>query len=662
MIIVHIILSYFLGTSRPSLPCINNSIMDVACPSPPCDQSPCIELEEHPNIVACPNPPCFVAGDYRVNEHTALITMHTIWLREHNRVAQIIRAGNPQMTSDEIFQTTRNIIIAEIQKITYKDYLPIILGNQLIPEYAGYNESIYPNIPNAFATAAYRFGHSQIQPFFDRLDENYRSIPAGPLPLMNAFFDATQFLENEGTDPILRGLLTRNARLVDEFMNSILTNCLFCNSTTRHGLDLASLDIQRGRDHGLPGYLTWKQWALEECGIESDFRNQLTQIHLLQTYGSLRNVDLFVGGLAEEPLPGGLIGAVFACIFKHTFSAVRDGDRFYYENLDLGIFTSSQIEEIENASLSRVICDNSDIMEIQQNAFMANQDRVSCSEIPSMNLSKWENITPTDIPPTTIPPTTIPPTTIPPTTIPPTTIPPTTIPPTTIPTTTIQPTTIPPPPPDFCSIKIKNNMMKMGTGMPNSINFSGCSVGTAINLNVQSGSTGCLIFSCPKLGGSVTLAIKSNVSCGVKVNPNLSNVSHRRDKRWIMTLTASDIVSENGLYHNGVEGPDNCIAGENVGITYCVGDVSLADNLEDIPDGKNQEEEEDSCSSDDQLLQNFSQDGNDVKNDKLISLIEEVLTRLKAESLDNTLKDKTDEKKVQENSFAALEEAIEHLN
>ena len=598
--------------------------MDVACPSPPCDQSPCIELEENPNIVACPNPPCFIAGDYRVNEHTALITMHTIWLREHNRVAQILHAGNPQMTSDEIFQTARNIIIAEIQKITYRDYLPIILGNQLIPEYAGYNESIYPNIPNAFATAAYRFGHSQIQPFFDRLDENYRSIPAGPLPLMNAFFDATQFLENEGTDPILRGLLTRNARLVDEFMNSILTNCLFCNSTTTHGLDLASIDIQRGRDHGLPGYLTWKQWALEECGIESDFRNQLTQIHLLQTYGNLRNVDLFVGGLAEEPLPGGLIGAVFACIFKHTFSAVRDGDRFYYENKDSGIFTSSQIEEIEKASLSRVICDNSDIMEIQQNAFMANQDRISCSEIPSMDLSDWDNIIPTtDIS-------------------------------TTIPTTTNIP-------PVNCSIKIKNNMMKMGTGMSNTINFTACLVGTEDSdfKEIKSGCTGCLTFPCPNLEG-VKLAIESNVSCGVNVNPNL--FSHRQGEQWIMFLTASDIVSENGLYHNGVEGPDNCIAGENVGITYCVGDVSLADNLEDIPDGKNQKEEEDSCSSDDQLLQNFSQDGNDVKNDKLIALIEEVFTGLKAESLDNTLKDKTDEKKVQENSFAALEEAIEHLN
>ena len=108
--------------------------------------------------------------------------------------------------------------------------------------------------------------------------------------------------------------------------------------------------------------------------------------------------------------------------------------------------------------------------------------------------------------------------------------------------------------------------------------------------------------------------------------------------------------------------------GQMVALTFCGGDVSLVDSLEDILNAKNQEKEEDmmnSFVSDDQLLEifpDFPLDGNGVKNDKLIALIEEVLTRLKAESVDNTLKDKKDEKKVQENRFAALEEAIEHFD
>ena len=353
-------------------------------------------------IVACPPPleptECYLAGDLRVNEQSALTVMHTIWVREHNRIAMALKTINPNWGEERLFQETRQIVGAQIQKITYKDYLPLLIGDQLpelILDYSvqGYNNEVNPNIPNAFATAAYRYGHSQIQPFFDRLDENYNSLPQGPLNLVDAFFTPSRFVESGGTDPILRGLVTKRARFVDEFLNNLLTNHLFAANNATPGLDLASLNIQRGRDHGLPPYLTWKRWALEQCGIESDFRNELTKIRFLQTYGNLETVDLFVAGLSEEPLKGGLVGATFACIFARTFQAVRDGDRFYYENDNqtTGIFTAAQRAEIEKASLSRVICDNSDnIQTIQRNAFLADQERVSCDLLPQINLNAWQ--------------------------------------------------------------------------------------------------------------------------------------------------------------------------------------------------------------------------------------------------------------------------------
>ena len=317
--------------------------------------------------------------------------MHTLWVREHNRVARFIRANNPSITGEEVFLIARDIVTSEVQKITYEDFLPILLGDSLctlLPEYQNYNDEVFPNIPNAFATAAYRYGHSQIQPMFDRLNANYRSIPAGPLKLVDAFFN-TSHVREFGLDPLLRGLLQKNARTVDEFLNSILTNRLFADDADAPGLDLASLNIQRGRDHGIPTYLVWKQWAKRYCGVESEFRNELTHIRLLQTYGSLDNVDLFVGGLAEKPLPGGLVGAVFGCIFGKTFQAVRDGDRFFYNNADpdTALFTADQRAQIARSSLSRVICDNTNITSIQRNAFMAGQSRVPCSNITSMNLS-----------------------------------------------------------------------------------------------------------------------------------------------------------------------------------------------------------------------------------------------------------------------------------
>ena len=258
---------------------------------------------------------------------------------------------------------------------------------------------IDPTVPNGFAAAAYRFGHSQIRPVLDRLSESYQDISAGPLGLLDAFFNPSQYAIGEGTDPILRGLIHKPVRLVDEFMTSILTTQLFGS------MDLATLNIQRGRDHGIPSYMVYKKWATLVCGETSGFRNELTYIRLLQTYGSLDTVDLWVGGLAEEPVPGGLVGATFACIFANTFGAIRNGDRFYFENVRSdsnpdAFFTATQRDEIKKSSLSRIICDNSDnIRTIQQNAFRLDRDRVRCSQIPSMDLSVFAK----DYPPMTSP-------------------------------------------------------------------------------------------------------------------------------------------------------------------------------------------------------------------------------------------------------------------
>ena len=317
--------------------------------------------------------PCFLAGDVRVNEQLSLTIMHTIWMREHNRIAYELLQMSPPGTADpeNVFQTARAIVGAELQKITYMDYLPILIGedniDRLLP-YNGYKPGTNPTIPNAFATAAFRFGHSQINPVFERLDENGMPLDIGSLPLVDAFFNPQQYNMSGGTDPILRGLLTAQARKVDEFVNDVLTNHLF-QTADSVGMDLASLNIQRGRDHGLPPYLTWKRWAKRECNLSSDFQSDLTTVRLLQTYGSLDTVDLWVGGLSEKRIDGGLLGATFACIFAKTFQGIRDGDRFYYESPESG-FNEAQMAAIQSTSLSRVICDNSDgIKKIQRNAF-----------------------------------------------------------------------------------------------------------------------------------------------------------------------------------------------------------------------------------------------------------------------------------------------------
>ena len=365
---------------------------------------PCVPLE--PRRATLPAPrrccpegrdSCFTAGDRRVNEHVSLTVMHTIWLREHNRIAAELARLNPQWDDEHIYQETRKIVIAQIQRITYKEFLPALFGqeyfNRLIGPYRGYDPLVNPSILNSFATAAFRFGHSLIQNAFDRIGSDSLPIPEGPLNLRDAFMNPQAYFDSQGTDPIIRGWLNQPSRSIDEFLTSILTTQLF-ERMEGLGMDLATLNIQRSRDHGLRPFPVWQQVCQNRFRniLSSDlfrFSSRVTETRLLQTYGSPKTVELWVGGLAEEPIPGGVIGPTFACIFAITFGNLRDGDRFWYEN---NIFTPAQLAQIERTSLAKVLCDNGDdIFDIQSNAFLLSNSLQNCSTTAGIDLSAWRD-------------------------------------------------------------------------------------------------------------------------------------------------------------------------------------------------------------------------------------------------------------------------------
>ena len=172
---------------------------------------------------------CFLAGDIRVNEQVGLTSMHTIFFREHNRVVDTLKELNPHWDGEKLFQEARTIVVAEWQNIIYTEYLPKILGPNYLGKYVDYNSSVDATIANGFATAAYRFGHSQIMPLFPRLDSNYDQLPIGPLLLQNAFFAPFRILEEGGIDPLIRGLISTpvKLRVSDQAMNNNLTEALF---------------------------------------------------------------------------------------------------------------------------------------------------------------------------------------------------------------------------------------------------------------------------------------------------------------------------------------------------------------------------------------------------------------------------------------------------
>lgn len=102
---------------------------------------------------------CFLAGDYRANEQLALLAIHNVWVRQHNRLAEKLRIINPDWSAEQVYQETRNIVAAQMQHITYAHWLPYILGPigmRRLGQYKGYNPNVDPTISNEFATAAFR--------------------------------------------------------------------------------------------------------------------------------------------------------------------------------------------------------------------------------------------------------------------------------------------------------------------------------------------------------------------------------------------------------------------------------------------------------------------------------------------------------------------------
>lgn len=203
--------------------------------------------------------PCFLAGDFRANEQLGLLSMHTIWMREHNRIAEELGNLNPQWDDDKVYHEARKIVGAEMQHISYTEWLPKILGPQgmsFLGPYAGYEPNINAGIVNSFATAAFRFGHGLINPIISRLNSSFQPIEQGNIPLHKAFFSPYRLVTEGGVDPILRGLFGRAAKSRDdkhELFNSELTERLF-EMAHEVALDLGALNIQRGRDHALPGW------------------------------------------------------------------------------------------------------------------------------------------------------------------------------------------------------------------------------------------------------------------------------------------------------------------------------------------------------------------------------------------------------------------------
>lgn len=185
----------------------------------------------------------------------------------------------------------------------------------------GYDSTVNPAIIDAFAGAAFRFGHTLLPTAVERWSKAHKFIASKRLSdLIRRPFD----LYRAGVmDEYLMGLMNQVAQAVDDSITQEVTNHLFKKDGERFGMDLVSFNMQRGREFGIPGYMEFRKF----CGLPTadTFEEMLNTMpnETVRRYQSIYDhpfdIDLWSGGVSEKSLPGSMLGPTFACVIATQF-------------------------------------------------------------------------------------------------------------------------------------------------------------------------------------------------------------------------------------------------------------------------------------------------------------------------------------------------------
>lgn len=313
----------------------------------------------------------FAAGDIRANEQPGLTSMHTLFLREHNRLATEIAESDfaskdlgDTEVDEEIYQRARQIVGALVQSITYNEFLPALLGPNGLSSYTGYDSTVNPGIANVFSAALYRVGHTMLPEELMRLNNDGDLIPEGNIGLADSFFQPS-IIATLGIEPFLKGLSVQKAQEIDPMISDSVRNMLFDPPAQ---FDLAAINIQRGRDNGLPDYNQARvDFGLEPAERFRDISSDPTIArNFARAYGrDINNVDVWLGGIAEDHVAGGSVGELIQTVLVDQFQRVRDGDRFYFEN----VLEGELLDEVRSTRLADIVHRNTELDSLQDEVF-----------------------------------------------------------------------------------------------------------------------------------------------------------------------------------------------------------------------------------------------------------------------------------------------------
>ncbi|HRD81339.1 MAG TPA: peroxidase family protein [Saprospiraceae bacterium] len=312
----------------------------------------------------------FVAGDERANENPLLAGLHTLFVREHNRMCDELAKQHPDWSDERLYQHARKYVGGFVQAVTYREWLPQLGVN--VPAYTGYKPNVNATLANEFTAAAFRLGHTLLNGNLQRLYNNGESLEEGPVALRDAFFNPFAIVTTPGgLDPFFKGMAVQTMQQFDAKVIDDVRNFLF-GPPGAGGLDLVAINILRGRERGLPDFNTIR--AAYGLTPYSSFPqiNSSSQVFsaLHELYGDINNIDPWVGFVAEQQnSPQTVVGPTLQRILQVQFTALRDGDRFYYENDP--VLTDEEKDIIRNTKLRDIVVRNSGLPMLQDNVFKA---------------------------------------------------------------------------------------------------------------------------------------------------------------------------------------------------------------------------------------------------------------------------------------------------
>jgi peroxidase len=320
---------------------------------------------------SCP----FAAGDIRANENPALASMHTMMAREHNYWADRLAEEHPDWDDGQLFAGARQIVEYELQKITYEEWLPKLIGDAA-GEDTGYDPDVNGQISVEFSTAAFRFGHTMVSSDMPRIDDAGAEIDAGDMNIMDVFGD-TDPIREAGIDAIIRGAAGSFAQELDTKVVDDLNFFLFSGGTDGPRMSLVALNILRGQDHGLQSYVDTRAALLGDIDPETldatDFSiitaDETLQGELAGVYATVYDVDLWVGGLAEDAIAGTQMGPLFTYIIAEQFARTRAADETFGD-LDPAL-GEAILAEVRSSTMQDVIMRNTEIDLMQDDPFLA---------------------------------------------------------------------------------------------------------------------------------------------------------------------------------------------------------------------------------------------------------------------------------------------------